>query len=139
MLEDDKQCKNCGFDTMAIVTKKTSGWEYCPKCGSRLVTIKDDIEGNVDEENIEMKDVPINNSERNETEDSSQSENGNSQEIEINSSENQDENSEKSKTSNSVDENTDIEKELNEEDVDIEEELERLRRFTDNEDSTDKD
>lgn len=131
MLDDNKQCKNCGFDTMAIVTEDTSEWEYCPRCGSRFVSVKDDIEGNVDEENVKMKNIPLNEDdkeEREEPEEETENSDG-TKKIEINSSKNEE--NEGSSSENQIDENIDIEEELNDETVDIEEELERLRKFAD--------
>lgn len=33
-----KECFECSFDTLGIVTVDTSSWDYCPECGSHLVS-----------------------------------------------------------------------------------------------------
>lgn len=122
MLEDNKQCQNCGFDTIAIVTVDTSNWDYCPVCGSGFVSVKDDMEGNVDEDEGKLQEVPI--GEESTGEESTDDGSEDSQTIEINSDKSSD-------TENMSD--ADIEEELDDSDF-VDEELSRLKKFMDNED-----
>lgn len=154
MLDKNKQCKNCGFDTMAIVTVETSNWEYCPVCGSRFVSVKDDIEGNVDEEDVKMRDIPL--SEDNSEDDSEDDENDSvkdsdeedqSRKIELNSdgsdevNQKDTEQTEKSQTgdetvsddSDSIGVDEDLDELMDDSDF-VEDELNRLRKFVDDED-----
>ena len=137
MLDKNKQCKNCGFDTMAIVTIETSNWEYCPVCGSRLVSVKDDIEGNVDEEDITMREIPIGDSDNEEVEDFNGQDQ--SRKIEVNSDdptdeENQEDDRVESDNSESTGGDVDLDELMDDPDF-VEDELERLRKFVDNENS----
>lgn len=110
MLEEDKECTNCTFDTMAIVTVDIDDWEYCPVCGSDLRFASDED----DEENDDMKKIPINTPE----EPDSQSDD---------SHETQNEGAERDNKTEGTDDQ--------EEQVDefVEEELERLRDNTEDE------
>lgn len=143
MLDKNKQCKNCGFDTMAIVTVETSNWEYCPVCGSRFVSVKDDIEGNVDEEDVKMRDIPLDEESEDQSEQSDEGTKG--KKIELNSDEsneesvhsNQSETEEDSVSTDSEDSSDMSDEELDEmlDDSDfVEDELDRLRRFVGDED-----
>lgn len=144
MLEENKQCKNCGFDTMAIVTVETSNWKYCPVCGSGFVSVKDDIEGNVDEEDVKMRDVPLSGSPEDQSKkDSDDSDSGRT--IELNSetsSDTDDTKSSQNKSDSFSEESDDI---GNDDDLDdlmddsdfVEDELSRLKRFVDDEDDED--
>ena len=145
MLDENKQCKNCGFDTMAIVTVETSDWEYCPVCGSRFVTVKDDIEGNIDEDSVKMRDIPLEENSDNPEEQSDDK--SNSRKIELNSEVSDEESvsSEQSESSTQGNKSkTEDEKvsDMSDEDLDemlddsdfVEDELDRLRKFVGDED-----
>lgn len=150
MLDKNKQCKNCGFDTMAIVTVETSNWEYCPVCGSRFVSVKDDIEGNVDEEDVKMRDIPLSEDDSEDDENDSvkdSDEEDQSRKIELNSdgsdevNQKDTEQTEKSQTgdetvsddSDSIGEDEDLDELMDDSDF-VEDELNRLRKFVDDED-----
>lgn len=150
MLDKNKQCKNCGFDTMAIVTVETSNWEYCPMCGSRFVSVKDDIEGNVDEEDVKMRDIPLSEDDSEDDENDSvkdSDEEDQSRKIELNSdgsdevNQKDTEQTEKSQTgdetvsddSDSIGEDEDLDELMDDSDF-VEDELNRLRKFVDDED-----
>jgi len=147
MLDKNKQCKNCGFDTMAIVTVETSNWEYCPVCGSRFVSVKDDSEGNVDEEDVKMRNIPLSedDSESSSVEGSDEEDQG--RKIELNSdgsdevNQKNNEQTESSQTgdktdsndSDSIGEDEDLDELMDDSDF-VEDELSRLRKFVDDED-----
>ena len=150
MLDKNKQCKNCGFDTMAIVTVETSNWEYCPVCGSRFVSVKDDIEGNVDEEDVKMRDIPLSEDDSEDDENDSvkdSDEEDQSRKIELNSdgsdevNQKDTEQTEKSQTgdetvsddSDSIGDDEDLDELMDDSDF-VEDELNRLRKFVDDED-----
>lgn len=150
MLDKNKQCKNCGFDTMAIVTVETSNWEYCPVCGSRFVSVKDDIEGNVDEEDVKMRDIPLSEDDSEDDENDSvkdSDEEDQSRKIELNSDGSDEvnqkdaEQTEKSQTgdetvsddSDSIGEDEDLDELMDDSDF-VEDELNRLRKFVDDDD-----
>jgi hypothetical protein len=113
MLEEDKECTNCTFDTMAIVTVEIDNWEYCPVCGSDLRSASDEDE----EETDDMKEIPIN------TPEEPDSQSNDSQET-------QDKDTEED---NKTDRNEEAGNQEEQVDEFVEEELKRLRDNTENE------
>lgn len=116
MLEEDKECTNCTFDTMAIVTVDIENWKYCPVCGSDLRYPSDEDADDSDD----MKKIPIN------TPTESNSKSTDSQEAQNDSAEVDGE----TEKSDENDEDDDQEEQVDEF---VEEELERLKDNTEDE------
>lgn len=82
---DAKECFECSFDTIGIVTVDTSSWNYCPKCGSHLVNEDFDRESatqsQTDNQDQKVTEVPVgsdpNNQSENKTDDDESVDNSN--------------------------------------------------------------
>lgn len=115
VMEDNKVCPNCEFDTMPIVTVEVKNWDYCPVCGSGMRGMEEVMKSGEDED-TEMRKIEING-------DDDKAENNKNDSTE--SVENNDEDKD-TNTDNSDQDKVDIEEELQDEDP-VEEELDRLR------------
>lgn len=128
-MDDNKACPSCDFDTIPVVTVNIKDWDYCPVCGTGLISIEDDMKSDNSQEEKEMKSIPIGDNNTDEQDTVAENVSDSTDEQDTNQGENVD-------SDNDL-EDKNLEEEIEEQETQnfVEEELDRLRdRFGKDED-----